>query len=292
MKKLGNYLGYLCLATIVNFFSLFPLRFLYFLSDFFFLILFYGVGYRQKVISENLKRCFPNLSAEDLHSINQKFTRHLCDLIIEGLKGWSISEQALRERYVVKNPELLEFYASQGKSIILAGSHYNNWEWGVVLFNRLFSIPILGVFQPISNSFINQYLIKKRSRWGMGLMPAKNAVKGILQIEEQKGYLLLSDQSPSSGARPVWLNFFGQPTACLPGLSLVAIQGKMPILYYEVLKEKRGYYSLVLHTLVEDPSSETVDSIAQKYHKKLEKTIRKEPAYWLWSHKRWKRSPP
>jgi Kdo2-lipid IVA lauroyltransferase/acyltransferase len=240
VRNLVKYIGYLWLVLIVNAFALLPFKFLYLLSDFFFLLLFYVLGYRQKVIRDNLKRCFPSMSAIELHSMNRKFTRHLCDLLLEGIKGWSLKESELRKRYVVTNPEILETSLSQGKSLILAGSHYNNWEWGVVLFNRLFPIPVVGVYQPISNPYINRYLMKKRAVYGMGLIPAKNAVKEILQRKHPYAYMLLNDQSPSKGARPVWLDFFGQKTACLPGFALIAIHGNMPVYYYEVEKQERG----------------------------------------------------
>jgi Kdo2-lipid IVA lauroyltransferase/acyltransferase len=292
VRKLGNYISYLWLVAIVNAFALFPFKILYLLSDFFFLFLYYLVGYRQTVILDNLKRSFPNMSASELHSLNRKFTRHLCDLLIEGIKGWSLKESELRKRYLLSNPDILENLAATGNSLILAGSHYNNWEWGVVLFNRLFPIPVVGVYQPITNPYINRYLMKKRAVYGMGLIPAKNAVKEILLRKHPSAYMLLNDQSPSRGARPVWLDFLGQKTACLPGFALISIHGNMPVYYYEVEKKERGFYSLTLQCLVENPSEETVDSIVFKYQEALEKTIRKDPAYWLWSHKRWKLSPP
>ena len=53
------------------------------------------------------------------------FFSHLCDIIMESVKGFTISEKELRKRLVIKNPELSNYFADKGQSIIFVGGHYN-----------------------------------------------------------------------------------------------------------------------------------------------------------------------
>jgi KDO2-lipid IV(A) lauroyltransferase len=57
--------------------SLLPMRILYLLSDFLYLIFFYLIGYRKKVVLENLQLAFPKKELDEwqkevIHHINQK----------------------------------------------------------------------------------------------------------------------------------------------------------------------------------------------------------------------------
>ncbi len=40
--------------------------------------------------------------------------------------------------------------------------------------------------------------------------------------------------------------------------------------------------------MTETPKETREGEITEMFAHKLEQTIRREPAYWLWSHKRWK----
>ena len=108
--------------------SLLPYPILYFISDIIYLILYKFIGYRKNIVLTNLKNSFPNKEQEELLEIMSNFYRHLSDVIVESLKGFTISEKELRRRLVIKNPELSNKFANKGQSIIFVGGHYNNWE--------------------------------------------------------------------------------------------------------------------------------------------------------------------
>ena len=55
-------------------------------------------------------------------------------------------------------------------------------------------------------------------------------------------------------------------------------------------KVKRGYYSVKFELITETPQELEKGEIMNLYGEKLETTIRTKPEYWLWSHRRWKRT--
>ena len=87
---MGNrILYYLVIFPISNL----PYRLLYTFSDFLFLIVYSVIGYRKEVTLTNLKNSFPEKSSEEIDRISRKFYHHFCDLVVESLKGFTISEK-------------------------------------------------------------------------------------------------------------------------------------------------------------------------------------------------------
>ena len=108
------------------------------------------------IVFENLKNSFPKRSKDDLKNIMSKFYHHLCDLIVESLKGFTISENELKKRLIVRNPELVNTYAENGQSIILVGAHYNNWEIVAQTLGIYSKHKCIGIYKPLSNKFLNK----------------------------------------------------------------------------------------------------------------------------------------
>src|SRR4051812_47081580 len=98
--------------------SILPFRLFYLFSDFFFLIIFYVVGYRKKVVLENLKRSFPEKSEEELKAIRFKFYRFFCDFVLETLKTLTISKSSMLKHCKLNEDarKLFERYHAEKKS--------------------------------------------------------------------------------------------------------------------------------------------------------------------------------
>jgi KDO2-lipid IV(A) lauroyltransferase len=101
----------------------------------------------------------------------------------------------------------------------------------------------------------------------------------------------VSDQTPSARDNMHFVDFLNQPTAVFKGLEKIAKLTKSPIVYMHVERIKRGYYQAEFSVLEANPLATAEDEITEKYNKKLENIIIANPAYWLWSHKRWKHQP-
>src|SRR5690242_12563780 len=122
MKFLTPLLYYIFLIPV----SRLPFAVLYKISDLLYYLFYYGLGYRKNVVLKNIQQSFPEKSAAEHVVICKKFYRHFCDLILESLKVFTISEKDVRKRMIFKNPEFLNAYFHQKQSIIIAGGHYNN----------------------------------------------------------------------------------------------------------------------------------------------------------------------
>jgi Kdo2-lipid IVA lauroyltransferase/acyltransferase len=268
-----------------------PFPILYLFSDFICFILYKVVGYRKKVIIQNLTGSFPELSKQELGSIMKSVYSNLADIMVESFKGFTMTRWQVRNRYQIINVELIENYLAQGRSIMGLPAHFNNWEWGSLAPGLFTKHPIIALYKPLSNKYIDSYLRKSRSKFGTSLASIySTAFTFRSHAEIPSIYILAADQSPSNAGKSYWIKFLGRETAFLHGPEKYARMYNMPVLYADVQRVKRGYYTLNLSLIAENPSELADGEITKAYAAKLEEAIQKNPGSWLWSHKRWKLS--
>lgn len=268
--------------------SLLPYPLLYLLSDIIFLIMYRVIGYRKEVVFTNLKNSFPNKSKQELKKIMSDFYRHLCDIIMESVKGFTISEKQLRKRLIIKNPEFSNYFADKGQSIIFVGGHYNNWEICAQAFAMYSNHKCIGIYKPLSNAFINDKIYTSRSKYGMHLISMKQTKKSFEDGDEPKAIVFGSDQNPANPKRAHWVQFLNQDTGVLFGVERYAKEYDWPVVFVSIRKAKRGYYEVEYSLVTDNPNEEPHGKITEDFTKRLEQDIINQPQYWLWSHKRWK----
>lgn len=273
--------------------SILPYFLLYALSDFVFLIMYYIVGYRKKVVFSNIKNSFPEKTEKEHKAIMRKFYRHLCDLILESLKGFSISEKQVRKRLKVRNPEVVDKYFKQGKDVIFVGGHYNNWEMlalGIGLVSK--HIPV-GIYKPLKNKFFNQKILDSRQKYGLIMCPMKQTKTYFdKKLDKPKAIIFGADQRPKHAKKAYWMQFLNQDTPVSFGVEKFGKEYNLPIIFGAIYKVKRGHYEFEYDLLVENPADTEYGEISRLHTERLEKDILDAPQYWLWSHKRWKHKRP
>ena len=283
MNRIGFY--------ILLLFSRLPLVFLYRISDLFYLLLITIFPYRKKIIETNLRNSFPELHDTEIRKLRNKFYRHFADLVIEGIKNLSISKKELSKRFVFKNLELINGILAKNQSVMLISGHYGNWEWMITSLASWFDCKTIGIGMPLTNSFWDKTLNDRRSRFGLQVAHSGN-YKSIIDPTEPKVILVLSDQSPSNSENSYWMNFLNQQTAVLFGAEFMANDQKFVPVFFQTIKVKRGNYAIEVFPFDGEITHTQYGEITKWHTQMLEKIILKQPEFWLWSHKRWKREIP
>lgn len=271
--------------------SLLPLCILYGIGLVLYLVLAYLVRYRRKVIDENLRHSFPEKSEKELAHIRRQYYWHLAQLAAEMLKMLTLSRHKVKQRYRCENPEVVNRFFDEGKSVILMSSHYNNWEWMVLSLDMQFKHHGIGIGKPNSNKKFEKLINRARTRYGTEVVFA-DTVKEVFENYESRHipccYMMLSDQSPSNPKKCFVTDFLNQQSGILFGAEHYAQKYDIPVIYYQVIKDKLGYYHLEFELITDHPTQTEYGYITTRYAQLLEKSIRQNPAYWLWSHRRWK----
>jgi KDO2-lipid IV(A) lauroyltransferase len=273
--------------------SMLPYPILYGISNFFYYLIYYVVGYRKKVVFKNLKNSFPEKTDAELTVIMKKFFRHFCDLVVESVKNFSIQDKEASRRLVSVNLEVMNRYAEKGQSVILCGGHYANWELWAVAGPQQLKHQVVAIYKKLRNDYFDQKMRDSRGKFGLHLVRTLDTGEYFKSNHDKNIAMVFGfDQSPSNPKKCIWINFMGQETGALFGAEKYAKDYNLPIIYGEARKIKRGHYEMRYELVTETPGDYAHGELTQILHTRLEKDIRKTPEYWLWSHKRWKHKRP
>ncbi len=268
--------------------SFLPMWLLYGVSNVLYVLLYYIFGYRKKVVLNNLRNSFPNKKENEIQAIAKEFYKHFSDLGVEIIKAFSISRKSISKRVVVKDNGLLQELYDKGQNIILVSGHYGNWEWLGLAISNYTEMEMISVYKPVQNAPFNEFFKKMRSQFGADIVPMKQFFRQVIKKRKQNIMpSLVADQTPHKGEIEYWTEFLNQDTPVYLGVEKMTQMLKVPVYYTAMNKVKRGHYEIEL-IKVSDGVDEPEYSITNKHVKILEKHIQQSPAYWLWSHKRWK----
>ena len=287
-----QFLAYILIYPLLWMVSILPFQLLYLISNGLHVLLYYVIGYRKKVVYNNLKLVFPNKSENELTNIQKKFYKHLCDMFLEMAKTMTLSKKELKKRFKILNPEEFQRLESLNKSILLMYGHYASWEWSVVLQNYI-NFKGFGVYKKLANPYFDKLVRAIRSRFNTQLISTKETISVINQNEAEGRKsitVFLSDQSPRLTKEVYWGKFMGIETPCFTGAERLAKKLDLTIAYLKVTKVKRGYYEAEIITLSENPKDFKDYELTDLFLLEVEKQIYEAPEYYFWTHKRWKHS--
>lgn len=270
--------------------SILPMSVLYILSDIFFFLSYYVIGYRRKVVKENLALALPDKTDKERKQIAKEFYVHLSDILVETVKSLTISEKEISRRFQFENPDLLQELYDQDKSVLLMCGHYASWEWSGILTKHM-PYKGLAVYKQLRNPNFDRLVRKIREKFGGEIVNNKQIVTKLFRMhrDKQKSLtLILSDQTPKISDYKHVDTFMGIRVPVFVGTEELAKRlGQIPV-YLHVEKVKRGYYSARFIPLTMEPKNIPDYEITRMFLDEIEKQIHKAPAYYLWSHKRWK----
>jgi len=281
------YYLYLCLFFPL---ALLPMRVLYWLSNLLYIILYKCAGYRTAIVRDNLRKSFPTATPQFLATTERAFYHHLCDNIVETIKLLHISDAEIRRRVEVKGAELVEQAADKGHPIMLLLGHYGNWEY-VSSISWHYRRPKKSgqIYRPIRDKGFDRLMLRVRDRFHTESIPQKKAVRRLLELRRDYGTFIIgfiADQHPNSPKAFHWTSFLGQDTAYVTGAEEIGSRMEAEFLYLDVEKPSRGHYRLTFKAITPLPDGQPYP-YTRAYMQMLEATIRRQPPYWLWSHRRW-----
>ena len=267
-----------------------PFRLFYWFSDCIYILVYYIIGYRKKIVRNNILIALPHVSEEKRLVIEKKFYHHMCDMFLEMIKTMSISSEEMKERFKITNIELLKEYEQKNKSIILLAAHYASWEW-LLSINESTTFKCYGVYKKVNNKYFDAKVRAIRSKFKSELVTTDKTI-ALINENENNGimslYGLASDQSPQVHKTFHWQKFMGIEVPAHTGAEMLAKRYDLEVVFAKVKKIKRGYYEATFIPICDNPKSIPDYKITDTYLKEVEQQILEAPEYYFWTHKRWK----
>lgn len=273
-----------------------PLRALYVLSDIFYLLLYRIGRYRRDVVRDNLAKCFPDKTDSQRLEIERQFYHNFADNIVETIKLLHISDAEMMRRMTFDNTGVIDRLMSSGRSIVVYFAHTFNWEWAPSVSLHTDIRPgekyvFAQVYRPLRDKTFDRLMLDIRSRFGSRSLPKASVLRDLLRMRRDHIVSItgfMSDQHPSHGDPGHLTTLLGRPTLMISGTETLARKLDMAVIYWDMSRPSRGHYHITTRLITEHPADEPDGAVTETYTRMLEQTIRRDPALWLWSHKRWK----
>ena len=181
-------------------------------------------------------------------------------------------------------------YAKEGRSIALTGAHQANWEWSSSS-PLVLNCNVNGAYSNLRNKYFDKLVKETRERFGIICYESSKTVKAIhtdFSKNKTGAYILLSDQSPQFHKATYWRTFFGTNVPIYTGAEALSKRYNLVVINCATKKIKRGYYETEFQLITDSPKKSNKFEITDKYIQLTEECVKKQPQYYLWSHKRFK----
>lgn len=270
-----------------------PFWALYLISDLLSFILYRVVGYRRKVVRTNLTNSFPDKSLDEIKKIERKFYHYIADYFVEEIKIMRLSHKQLLKRMSYHNQKLFLDCIEEYGGVVLLIPHYANFEWiiGMGAIMKEGDLPVQ-IYKPLRNQYFDKLFNYIRSRFGGYNVKKHSTVRELVRLKRdgiKMAVGLIADQNPSSNDARYWTTFLNQDTVFMDGAERIAKMMRFPVLYCDLERIKRGYCKMTFRLVTKEPKATADGEITEAFARHIEETIHREPAFWFWSHKRWKR---
>ena len=284
-------LSYILVYPFIWLLSILPFRILHLISDGFYYLLYYVIGYRKKVVFNNIKLVYPQKSDKEIERLAKKSYRHFVDIFVEIIKLFTISKTQLSKRYNIGNIDVLKKLEDQQRSTLLMGGHYANWEW-IFLLNLKLKFNGYAVYKKLNNKYFDKKIIETRGRFNTNLVNTKDIFSVITNNSKENKlslYGFLGDQSPQVRKTHYWSHFLGVDNLPIhTGTELLAKKYDLPIVFFKTKRVKRGYYKVNFELITDDPKSFKDYDLTDIYLRKVEEQVEEAPEFYFWTHNRFK----
>ena len=272
-----------------------PMWALYGVADLLFVVLYHLAGYRRRVVRDNLAGSFPDKEAGELRRIERQFFRNFADYIVETLKLLHVTDREMRRRMTFSGVEVIDKALADGRPVVCYFAHIGNWEWAPSVSLHTAAKPgdvaFCQVYRPLKSESFDRLMLELRSRFGSVSIPKESTLRHLLRYRKDgmpsiTGFM--SDQHPSHGDPGHSTTLLGHPTRMISGTETLARKLDFAAVYWDMERTSRGHYRITTRLLAEHPAELPEGELTERYTRALEATVRRNPAIWLWSHKRWK----
>ena len=268
-----------------------PLSVLYRLAWLLYVIAYYLLSYRYKVVYHNLQHAYPEKSQAELQSIARQFYRYLAEWVVEILKLPALSADEIKQRCrITDNDAFAQLQAEKHGAMVLT-AHLGNWEWAGQRVGLALDQPLSVVYKQLSNKTVNRFMNHVRTCFGNEIADMREISRKLMKTHERNlvsSYL--ADQSPLRRSAGYWPTFMNRPAPFFTGPAKAAVKLNLPVYYGHIERVKQGYYQVTFHKLAEACKDHSPEAITEAYVRHLEASLKLQPANWLWSHRRWKKT--
>jgi len=255
---------------------------------------FFVDGFHRRIALANLEQAFPARTAAERRAIARAMFAHFGRLLLELLKFGTLSESRMSARIESEGEERVLQAYQHGRGVLFFTGHFGYWELQAIA-HSLRVRPVSVLARPLDNPYLHEMLERIRTRTGNAVIYRQGAIRKVMrELAANRGVALLIDQHLHS-ADAVYVDFFDRPAATTSALAALALRTGAPVIPVFALPAPGGRYRFIYERPVPPPREDSPDAVrefTQRCTDVLEMYVRRDPALWLWMHRRWRDRDP
>ena len=248
---------------------------------------FFGPFFRsEKIITQNLKTSFPNITDEKLNEYKKDMWNYYGRIFAEYLFLKKLRKNEFENIEIFGN-QILDRIKDNKEPVIFVSGHFDNFEL-MAMYLEKSGINLSTVYRPLNNFFMNKIMEKLRLKYicKNQIKKGRPGLKDSLRLFKA-GYsiALMIDQRVSEGEK---VNFFEKKayTTTIPAQFVKKFGCKVVPINIERIGNVK--FTIKIFEPVEFSKNASISQITHQLNIWLEKEIIKNPSKWIWSHNRWK----
>jgi KDO2-lipid IV(A) lauroyltransferase len=253
-------------------------------------------GFHRRIALTNLASAFPARSATERRVVARAMFAHFGRLLFELMKFGTLSEEQMLACTEIDGEDRVRQAFQQGRGVLFFTGHFGYWEMHAIAHPlRMGEHGLAVLARPLDNWYLHEMLERIRTRTGNTVIYRQGAIRKVMrELAANRSVALLIDQHLHSGDA-VYVDFFDRPAATTSALAALALRTGAPVIPVFALPLPGGRYRFIYERPVPPPKEESPDAVrefTQRCTDVLEMYVRRDPALWLWMHRRWRDRDP
>ena len=250
---------------------------------------------RRKIGLRNLELCFPDMPLAERETLLRAHFGWLTQSLLDrAVLWWASPARIKRLIHIEGDVDLAEReMQTSGRPTMWLCPHFVGLDVAGATVLLCQKRPAASIYQTQSNPLMDKLMKRGRLRFGHAeIFPRSDSVKPLLRaIKDGRGFFNLPDMD-FGRKDAAFVPFFGVPAATLMAPSRMARMLNMVVqpIIVELLPCGRGWRVHYMPPLEDFPTADAEADTA-RMNRFIEGEILKQPAQYLWVHKRFKTRP-
>jgi Kdo2-lipid IVA lauroyltransferase/acyltransferase len=249
---------------------------------------FHFVRIRRRVVFTNLRLCYPEKSAAEIHALARAHYYSLALGLFELCAGWWAPAAHL-PRYRIDGLDNLLKALEHGHGVIFLSAHFTTLEIAGRFLSEAHQMGCL--YRDPNHPVFAHFMRGQRAK---RLSPAVHFddLRGLIRaLRGNAAIWYLPDQGKRSKSSEI-LPFFGVPAITNTATSKIAEMTGAAVVPFFAKREADHSYTITIHPALENYPTADATADAIRINELIEKNIRLCPEQYFWVHKRFKARGP
>ncbi|MFW1677873.1 LpxL/LpxP family Kdo(2)-lipid IV(A) lauroyl/palmitoleoyl acyltransferase [Pontibacter sp. JAM-7] len=252
-------------------------------------LLFLTSPHRRRVTRTNIRLCFPELSHQQQSNMVKEVFANNGIGLFETAMAWWTPRKKLQPYIEMEGREHIEKALAEGKGIILLGAHFSTLDLGGLLFSEFF--PVDAMYRRHNNPLLEHIITRGRERY-FEVVIERSDIRQVVRSLRQNHIVWYAPDQDFGNRNSVFVPFFGVQAATITATTRLVKFNSSPVMMLAQHRkpDDSGYVLEVFPPIDPFPTGDEATD-ATLVNAEIEKAIRKDPAQYMWVHRRFKTHP-